>query len=92
MIGGWSSEREVSLMKGKYAIEALKEAGYNVKVIDVSRDIAALVKELTAIKPDVVFNNLYGRGGEDGTIQAVLDMMGLAYTHSGVVASACRYG
>lgn len=88
LIGGWSSEREVSLMKGKHVKSALKEAGYTVKTIDVSLDVQKLVKELNAIKPDVVFNNLYGRGGEDGTIQALLDMMGLPYTHSGVVASA----
>ncbi len=88
LVGGWSSERDVSLMKGKHVEAALKEAGYTVKTIDVSRDVQKLVKELSAIKPDVVFNNLYGRGGEDGTIQALLDMMGLPYTHSGVVASA----
>jgi D-alanine-D-alanine ligase len=88
LIGGWSSEREVSLMKGKHVEAALKEAGYNVKTIDVSLDVQKLVKELSNPRPDVVFNNLYGRGGEDGTIQALLDMMGLPYTHSGVVASA----
>lgn len=88
LVGGWSSEREVSLMKGVHVEKALREAGYNLHVIDVSRDLAKLVKELTTIKPDVVFNNIYGKGGEDGTLQAVLDMMGLAYTHSGVVASA----
>ncbi|PZQ43438.1 MAG: D-alanine--D-alanine ligase, partial [Micavibrio aeruginosavorus] len=88
LVGGWSSEREVSLTKGKHVEAALKEAGYSVKTIDVSRDLQKLVKELSTIKPDAVFNNLYGRGGEDGTIQAVLEMLGLPYTHSGVVASA----
>lgn len=88
LVGGWSSEREVSLMKGAHVEKALKEAGYIVKTIDVSRDVQKLVKDLSNPRPDVVFNNLYGRGGEDGTIQALLDMMGLAYTHSGVVASA----
>lgn len=88
LVGGWSSEREVSLMKGTHIEKALKEAGYSVKTIDVSRDVQKLVKELSSPRPDVVFNNLYGRGGEDGTIQALLDMMGLPYTHSGVVASA----
>ena len=88
LVGGWSSEREVSLMKGAHIEAALKEAGYSVKTIDVSRDVQKLVKELSSPRPDVVFNNLYGRGGEDGTIQALLDMMGLPYTHSGVVASA----
>ncbi len=88
LLGGWSSEREVSLMKGKHVEAALKEAGYNVKTIDVSLDVSRLVKELSNPRPDVVFNNLYGRGGEDGTIQALLDMLGIPYTHSGVVASA----
>ena len=87
LVGGWSSEREVSLNKGKHVEVALRESGYVVKTIDVTRDLQKLVKELTP-KPDVVFNNLYGRGGEDGTIQAVLDMLGIPYTHSGVVASA----
>lgn len=88
LVGGWSSEREVSLMKGAHIEAALKDAGYSVKTIDVSLDVQKLVKELSSPRPDVVFNNLYGRGGEDGTIQALLDMMGLPYTHSGVVASA----
>ncbi len=88
LVGGWSAEREVSLMKGKHVETALKEAGYNVKTIDVTLDVQKLVKELTNPRPDAVFNNLYGRGGEDGTIQALLDMLGIPYTHSGVVASA----
>lgn len=88
LIGGWSSEREVSLTKGKHIEAALKEAGYTVKTIDVSHDLHKLVKELTAASPDAVFNNLYGKGGEDGTIQGVLEVMGIPYTHSGVVASA----
>ena len=88
LVGGWSSEREVSLMKGKHVEAALKEAGYRVVTIDVSHDVQKLIRELQAARPDVVFNNLYGRGGEDGTIQALLDMLGLAYTHSGMTASA----
>lgn len=88
LVGGWSSEREVSLMKGIHVEAALKDAGYTVKTIDVSRDVQKLVKELSTPRPDAVFNNLYGRGGEDGTIQALLEMLGLPYTHSGVVASA----
>lgn len=88
LVGGWSSEREVSLMKGKHVEAALKEAGYTVKTIDVTRDVQKLIKELNAANPDAVFNNLYGRGGEDGTIQALLEMLNLPYTHSGVVASA----
>lgn len=88
LVGGWSSEREVSLMKGKHVEAALLEGGYVVKTIDVSRDVQKLIKDLNAAKPDAVFNNLYGRGGEDGTIQALLEMLGLPYTHSGVTASA----
>lgn len=87
LVGGWSAEREVSLNKGKAVEAALSEAGYSVKTIDVSQDLAALVAALTPA-PDVVFNNLYGRGGEDGIIQGVLETLCIPYTHSGVVASA----
>ncbi len=88
LIGGWSVEREVSLTKGKAVEQALMEAGYNVRVIDVQRDLKALMAALDNPKPDVVFNNLHGRGGEDGVIQAVLEMLDIPYTHSGVMASA----
>ena len=87
LVGGWSAEREVSLFKGDHIEKALIEAGYTVKKIDVTRDLQKLLNDLTP-RPDVVFNNLYGRGGEDGIIQGVLEMMGLPYTHSGVAASA----
>lgn len=87
LVGGWSAEREVSLNKGKQVEAALKEAGYTVKVIDVTHDLSKLVKDLTP-KPDAVFNNLHGRGGEDGVIQGVLEMLEIPYTHSGVLASA----
>lgn len=87
LVGGWSAEREVSLMKGRFVEAALKEAGYKVRVVDVTKDLTKLVAELTP-KPDVVFNNLYGRGGEDGTIQGLLEIMEIPYTHSGVTASA----
>ncbi len=87
LVGGWSAEREVSLTKGKAVDAALVEAGYRVKTIDVTKDLAALVAALTPA-PDVVFNNLYGRGGEDGVIQGILETLGIPYTHSGVVASA----
>ncbi len=87
LVGGWSSEREVSLYKGTHIEKALQEAGYEVNMIDVTRDLQKLVAALTPA-PDVVFNNLYGRGGEDGTIQAVLEILGIPYTHSGVTASA----
>lgn len=87
LVGGWSAEREVSLTKGKKVEAALKEAGYTVRTIDVTKDLTALVKALTP-KPDAVFNNLHGRGGEDGTIQGVLETLEIPYTHSGVLASA----
>ena len=87
LIGGTSSERDVSLMKGKHIEKALLESGYDVKVIDFTGDLNKLVAELTP-RPDVVFNNLYGRGGEDGVIQGFLEMLEVPYTHSGVTASA----
>lgn len=87
LLGGWSAEREVSLVSGAAAARALRESGYRVTEIDVSRDLGALMGALTP-RPDVVFNALHGRGGEDGTIQGVLDILGLRYTHSGMTASA----
>ena len=87
LMGGWSAEREVSLVSGRECAAALERLGYQVKRIDVTRDLGRLVAELSP-PPDVVFNALHGRGGEDGTIQGVLEMLRLPYTHSGVVASA----
>ncbi|BBK44232.1 D-alanine--D-alanine ligase [Allostella vacuolata] len=87
LMGGWSAEREVSLASGRDCAAALREAGYEVETIDVGRDLSALIRQLTP-RPDVVFNALHGTGGEDGTIQGVLDFMGLPYTHSGLLASA----
>ncbi len=87
LMGGWSAEREVSLVSGRECAGALERLGYGVKRIDVTRDLARLVAELSP-HPDVVFNALHGRGGEDGTIQGVLEMLRLPYTHSGIVASA----
>lgn len=87
LIGGWSEEREVSLTKGKAVEKGLIEAGYDVRVIDVKRDMEALMAALIP-RPDVVFNNLHGKGGEDGIIQGVLEMLQIPYTHSGVMASA----
>lgn len=88
LVGGWSAEREVSLMKGKDVHEALEQSGYKVARIEVTRDLAKLLANLNAAKPDVAFNNLYGQGGEDGVIQGVLETLQLPYTHSGVLASA----
>ncbi|MAH05222.1 MAG: D-alanine--D-alanine ligase [Alphaproteobacteria bacterium] len=88
LLGGWSVERMVSLTKGKAVEAALIEAGFDVHVVDVRESLSKLMVELENIKPDVVFNNLYGKGGEDGTIQAILELLNIPYTHSGVQASA----
>jgi D-alanine-D-alanine ligase len=87
LMGGWSAEREVSLVSGQAVARALEERGFRVTTIDVQRDLGALLAALTP-RPGVVFNALHGRGGEDGTIQAVLDILGVPYTHSGMLASA----
>ncbi len=85
LMGGWSAEREVSLRSGKACADALSRLGYRVTPIDAGRDIAAV---LTAVKPDVALNVLHGRPGEDGTLQGVLEVLGIPYSHSGVLASA----
>ncbi len=87
LMGGMSSEREVSLNSGTQVCEALRKAGYDVTPVVVTDDLGALLAALTP-RPDAVFNALHGRFGEDGTIQGVLDYIGLPYTHSGVRASA----
>jgi D-alanine-D-alanine ligase len=87
LMGGWSSEREVSLVSGVAVAKALDEAGYDVLPIDVARDPADLLARL-APRPDVVFNALHGRWGEDGTLQGLLDILAIPYTHSGLLASA----
>jgi len=85
LMGGWSSEREISLASGAAVARALESEGYKVSRIDVGRDLAA---QLSACAPDVVFNALHGPYGEDGCVQGLLEVMGLPYTHSGVAASA----
>ncbi|MGN6582831.1 MAG: D-alanine--D-alanine ligase [Rhizobiaceae bacterium] len=85
LMGGISSERPVSLSSGTACADALEEEGYRVTRIDVGRDVA---KVLADLKPDVAFNALHGPFGEDGTIQGVLEYLGIPYTHSGVLASA----
>jgi len=87
LYGGISAEREVSLSSGIQVIAALREAGFDVDPIDVGRDLGAVIAALNP-KPDVVFNALHGRFGEDGAIQGVLDWLEIPYTHSGVRASA----
>ena len=86
LMGGWSAERAVSLRSGHACADALERAGgYRVSRVDVTRDVAA---DLRALKPDVALNVLHGRPGEDGTLQGLLEIMGLPYSHSGVLASA----
>ena len=85
LMGGWSAEREVSLVTGEAVCTALEEAGYRVTPIDVGPDILDVLSEL---KPDVAFNALHGRFGEDGCIQGILEVLKIPYTHSGVLASA----
>jgi D-alanine-D-alanine ligase len=87
LMGGFSAEREVSLVSGKACAKALREAGYGVSEIDVGRDLDALLKALTP-RPDVIFNALHGRWGEDGCVQGILEYLSIPYTHSGVLASA----
>ena len=85
LMGGWSSEREVSLTSGAGVAARLRERGWsNVTELDMDRDVAARLAEL---KPDVVFNALHGTPGEDGTVQGMMDLMGLKYTHSGLDTS-----
>lgn len=83
--GGWSPEREVSLSTGRGCAEALRQSGYRVTEVDAGRDIA---DQLLKIKPDVVFNALHGRWGEDGCVQGLLEILNIPYTHSGVLASS----
>jgi D-alanine-D-alanine ligase len=85
LMGGWSAEREISLRSGKACADAAERAGFRVTRIDVDRDVAA---KLTALRPDVALNLLHGVPGEDGTIQGMLEILGIPYSHSGVLASA----
>jgi D-alanine-D-alanine ligase len=87
LMGGWSAERAVSLSSGQECAAALTARGYRVRTVDVTRDLGALMTALTP-RPDIVFNALHGRGGEDGTIQGVLEILQIPYTHSGVLASS----
>jgi D-alanine-D-alanine ligase len=85
LMGGWSAEREISLRSGKACADAAERAGYRVSRLDVNREVAA---DLRALKPDVALNVLHGRPGEDGTLQGLLEILGIPYSHSGVLASA----
>jgi D-alanine-D-alanine ligase len=83
-MGGWSNERPVSLMSGEGVAKALEERGHKVTRVDMDRNVA---QRLAEVAPDVVFNALHGSPGEDGSIQGMMDLMGLTYTHSGMVTS-----
>ena len=85
LMGGWSAEREVSLSSGKGCADALEAEGFRVTRIDANRRLA---QTLSALRPDVCFNALHGRWGEDGCVQGLLEVLGIAYTHSGVLASS----
>jgi D-alanine-D-alanine ligase len=85
LLGGLSSERDVSLRSGAACAEALARLGYRVSRVDAGRDLGT---QLAAVAPDIVFNALHGRFGEDGTVQGLLELMQIPYTHSGVLASA----
>ncbi|MDR3493875.1 MAG: D-alanine--D-alanine ligase [Ancalomicrobiaceae bacterium] len=85
LMGGWDSERPVSLSSGNACADALEQGGYQVTRLDVDREIADTLK---ALQPDVAFNALHGRFGEGGAIQGVLELLQIPYTHSGVLASA----
>ncbi len=85
LMGGWSSERQVSLWSGEPCAAALEGEGYRVTRVDVGRDLSSVLSEL---RPDVAFNALHGPFGEDGTVQGVLEFLSIPYTHSGVLASA----
>ncbi|OYW86605.1 MAG: D-alanine--D-alanine ligase [Sphingobium sp. 32-64-5] len=84
LMGGWSSERSVSLSSGEGVAKALESRGHKVTRIDMDRDIA---QRLAQVKPDIVFNALHGVPGEDGTVQGMMDLMGIRYTHSGLATS-----
>ena len=88
LMGGASAERDVSLRSGHAAATALEQAGYAVTLVDAGRDPGELVRAVVETRPDVVFNALHGRFGEDGCVQGLLNLLGVPYTHSGLLASA----
>src|SRR4029077_13771004 len=85
LMGGWSAEREVSLRSGRACADALERQGYRVTRVDVGRDIATV---LGTLKPDAALNVLHGRPGEDVTLQGILEILAVPYSHSGVLSSA----
>jgi D-alanine-D-alanine ligase len=87
LMGGWSAEREVSMVSGAAVAKSLTDAGLQVTPVDVQRDMGALLTRLYP-RPDAVFNALHGRFGEDGSVQGLLDILDIPYSHSGLLASA----
>lgn len=85
VMGGWSPEREISMISGEGCAAALEQSGYRVSRVDAGRDLAA---QLKSVAPDVIFNALHGVGGEDGVVQGLFEVLEIPYTHSGVLASA----
>ncbi len=88
MMGGISSEREISLQTGRGVLEALHRNGYDAFPIDLTKDLGAFIRRLEQEKPTVVFNALHGKYGEDGCVQGILNLLKIPYTHSGALASA----
>ena len=88
LMGGISSEREISLRSGQGVLQALNEGGYSAFPVDLTRDVNEFVRILQREKPDVVFNALHGKYGEDGCVQGILNLLQIPYTHSGVMASS----
>ena len=88
LYGGWSAEREISVLSCKNVANGLKKLQYDVTEIDVKKDLKYITEELYKANPDFIFNILHGNGGEDGVIQGVLDIFGVPYSNSGVLASA----
>lgn len=84
LMGGWSAEREVSLMSGQGVADALESLGHKASRVDMDRNVAAI---LTELRPDIVFNALHGTPGEDGSVQGMFDLMQIPYTHSGMASS-----
>ena len=87
LMGGWSAEREISMLSGAAVAKSLTDAGLEVTPVDVQRDMGALLTRLYP-RPDAVFNALHGRFGEDGCVQGLLDILDIPYSHSGLLASA----
>ena len=91
LMGGWSQEREISILSSKSVSSILRDMGYEVSEIDVKKDLKYITDELYKANPDFVFNMLHGIGGEDGVIQGVLEIFGVPYSNSGVVGSAISF-